>query len=165
MAPRQAPAAGEAAPASSLSPAVATAPLSVLLVDDDPLIQAGTAAMLEDLGHRVAIAASGTAALEMLDSERVELVVTDFAMPGMNGLELVRQLRPRRPDLPLILATGYAELPEGESLSLLRLSKPYRQEDLSAAIARAVGPLPPLAPAPCSGRDGPRPPRVEASGA
>ncbi|MBV1799150.1 response regulator [Siccirubricoccus sp. G192] len=125
-------------PAPPAVEAVATRPLHILLVDDDPLIQAGTAAMLEDLGHHVLVAASGAAALETLAREPCELLVTDFAMPGMTGLELAQEVRRRWPGLPMILATGFAELLPGEGDDLPRLAKPYRQEDLAATIAQVM---------------------------
>ena len=137
-----APDAGEGAPPGDAFlpvPAGPMEPLAILLVDDDPLIQAGTAAMLEDLGHHVTVAGTGLAALEALSTvSGFALMVTDFAMPGMNGLELARRAQALRPGLPVLLASGYAELPEGEAPDLVRLSKPYRQEELAAAIARAL---------------------------
>jgi signal transduction histidine kinase len=114
-------------------------PSRVLIVDDDPLIVASTAAILEDLGHEVIEASSGPHALETLRGDaNVDLVITDHAMPGMTGSELARQIRKAWPTLPIILATGYAELPNGEEPGLPRLSKPYRQEDLAAQIAQVV---------------------------
>ena len=97
------------------------------MVDDDPLVAASTAAMLEDLGHPVIEALSGARALDMLRlGAKVDVVVTDHAMPGMTGTELARQIRQHWPSLPIILATGYAELPNGEDPGLPRLAKPYR---------------------------------------
>jgi CheY-like chemotaxis protein len=94
-----------------------------------------TAAMLEDLGHRVLTAADADEALEILAAETVDLVITDYAMPGVNGLELARSIRERWPEVTVMLATGYAELPEGDgSDGLMRLSKPYLQSDLARAI-------------------------------
>jgi CheY-like chemotaxis protein len=114
-------------------------PCRVLVVDDDPLVVASTAAMLEDVGHVVIEALSGTRALELLRQDAsVDVVVTDHAMPGMTGAELARQISQNWPQLPVILATGYAELPNGENPGLPRLSKPYRQEELSALIAKVV---------------------------
>lgn len=90
-------------------------PCRVLVVDDDPLVTASTAAMLEDLGHSVIEALSGPRALDMLRlGANVDVVITDHAMPGMTGTELARQIRQVWPRLPIILATGYAELPNGE---------------------------------------------------
>jgi CheY-like chemotaxis protein len=111
----------------------------VLVVDDDPLVVASTAAMLEDLGHIVVEAFSGARALDMLKlGTNVDVVVTDHAMPGMTGAELARQIRQIWPDLPVILASGYAELPNAEDPGLPRLSKPFRQDELSGQIVKAV---------------------------
>jgi CheY-like chemotaxis protein len=112
----------------------------ILVVDDDPLIGSATVAMLEDLGHVVVETTSGTRALEALRiGPMVDLVITDQAMPGMTGTQLSRQIRRIWPDLPIILATGYADLPNGEDPGLPRLSKPYQQEELTAMIARVLG--------------------------
>jgi PAS domain S-box-containing protein len=111
-------------------------PLSILAVDDDALILVNTAAMLEDLGHEVTIAYSGREALAALAKmARVDLVVTDHAMPGMTGTQLVEEIRRSHPDLPVLLATGYAELPNGESSKVPRLNKPFLQAHLAQAIA------------------------------
>jgi CheY-like chemotaxis protein len=66
------------------------------------------------------------------------VVITDHAMPGMTGTELARQIRQTWPGLPVVLATGYAELPNGEDPGLPRLSKPYVQEELAALIDKVV---------------------------
>ena len=111
----------------------------VLLVDDDALITASTAAILEDLGHQVIEASSGANALEALRSgAQIDLVITDHAMPSMTGTELARQIRQAWPNLPIILASGYADLPGGEEAWLPRLAKPYRLNDLAAHIAKLV---------------------------
>jgi signal transduction histidine kinase/DNA-binding response OmpR family regulator len=103
----------------------------ILFVDDDPLIAMSTMEMLEDLGHRVIGANSGQHALDILRSgQPIDLMVTDHMMPGMTGLELVAASREVRPSLPVLLATGYAELPEGTQLNLPRLAKPYHQDQL-----------------------------------
>jgi signal transduction histidine kinase len=112
--------------------------LRVLLVDDDQLIAMATTDMLEELGHSVLAASSGQAALELLlGTTDIDLVVTDQAMPGMTGSELARQIRLRWPDLPVILATGYADLPAEDAAGWPRLSKPYQRVELAAAIAHA----------------------------
>jgi PAS domain S-box-containing protein len=113
--------------------------LTVLAVDDDALVLMNTAAMLEDLGHRVVEAHSGRKALEMLKGdEAIDLVITDQAMPGITGLELAEAIRSERPGLPVLLATGYAELPEGLQSELPRLSKPFGQRELQAAVKAAT---------------------------
>jgi CheY-like chemotaxis protein len=120
---------------TQLAPSLPRRRHSVLLVDDDPLVRMGTVDMLEDLGHMVVEAGSAAEALTMLQAgTQVDLVITDQAMPGMRGTELAAQLKQKHPELPIILATGYAELPNGENPELARLSKPFRQDDLAAVI-------------------------------
>ncbi|WP_075292949.1 response regulator [Pararhizobium arenae] len=115
-------------------------PLSVLVVDDDALVCMGTTAMLEDLGHAALEASSASRALELLASgQKFDLVITDHAMPGMTGAELSRVIFTSFPELPVILASGYAELPDGHGLTgLLRMTKPFTQEQLQATIQRAL---------------------------
>jgi PAS domain S-box-containing protein len=113
--------------------------LCVLAVDDDSLVLANVTAMLEDLGHKVIAAGSGARAIKELESTpAIDLVITDQAMPAMTGIQLIEILRARRPTLPVILATGYAELPEGVSASIGRLAKPFTQRALAAALAAAA---------------------------
>ena len=115
------------------------APATVLLVDDDALIAMSTSMMLEDLGHRVIEANSGPSALEILKSPAdVDVLLTDQAMPGMTGLELARHARKLRPNLPILLATGYAELPEAPAMNLPRLTKPFDQKQLASELARVL---------------------------
>jgi len=111
----------------------------VLVVDDDPIVAIGTVAMLEDLGHVATEVPSGEAAWQLLCSEAViDLVITDHAMPGMTGTELAARIQRNWPELPIVIASGYAELPGDGDLGLPRLSKPYRQQDLAAVLARLV---------------------------
>jgi signal transduction histidine kinase len=112
--------------------------LSILTVDDDDLVRSTTVEMLEALGYEVEAARSGTEALQMLERRCVDLVITDHAMPQMTGAQLAVKLRERWPDLPVIMATGYAELPAGMQLDLPRLAKPYSQQSLAEAVASAV---------------------------
>ena len=93
----------------------------------------------EDLGHQVIGVASGTQALAVFDSGRaVDLVITDMAMPHMNGAQLAQSIRLLKPDLPIVLATGYAERLEGIVSDLPRLSKPFTQLNLVEVIAVAM---------------------------
>jgi CheY-like chemotaxis protein len=102
--------------------------------------------MLKDLGHQVLEAHSGSKALEILRAgASVDLVVSDEAMPNMRGTQLAVAIRDAWPDLPIILATGYAELPKASEVVLPLLRKPYSQQDLAAAIARAIGAVAPPA--------------------
>jgi CheY-like chemotaxis protein len=93
------------------------------------------ASMLESLGHQVLMASSGRKALTILQGDsKIDLVITDHAMPQMTGGELADQIRDLRPNLPVIFATGYAELPNPEESGLPRLCKPYRLEDLTSLM-------------------------------
>lgn len=113
--------------------------LKILMVDDDALIAMSSVDMLEDLGHDVVEASSGMQALEILARDPTfDLLVTDFSMPGMNGAELSRKARELLPTLPILIATGYADLPEGTDLEITRLGKPYTQEQLASEIAKAL---------------------------
>ncbi|WP_240791185.1 ATP-binding protein [Roseomonas sp. AR75] len=131
---------GEARVAAPLAEAGAAAVprRRVLLVDDDRLVLASTAAMLEDIGHAVVEADSGPAALTKLEGQQVDLVLADYGMPGMTGIALAAEIRRRWPALPVILATGYGELPAGAPSDLATLSKPFSQQALGAAIAAAL---------------------------
>jgi signal transduction histidine kinase len=114
--------------------------LTLLFVDDDFLISLSTAALLEDLGHDVIKASSGPAALDVLNSGKpIDLLITDYAMPGMTGVQLAEAARKLRPDLPILLATGYADLPARAKIELPRLSKPYQQNQLAERITSLVG--------------------------
>jgi signal transduction histidine kinase/ActR/RegA family two-component response regulator len=108
----------------------------ILFVDDDPLIAGSTVALLEDLGHEVIEVHSAREALQLLESGlRTDLLITDHAMPGMTGIELVSEVRRRRPQLPILLATGFAELEGSKDVDVPRLAKPYTQDQLATAIA------------------------------
>jgi signal transduction histidine kinase/CheY-like chemotaxis protein len=112
----------------------------ILFVDDDPLIAMSTTEMLEDLGHHVIGASSGLHALDIIRSEQpIDLMMTDHVMPGMTGIELAAASRQVRPSLPILLATGYAELPDGTQLDLPRLAKPYHQEQLRDRLDQLLG--------------------------
>ncbi len=113
--------------------------ITILVVDDDALIAMSTVDMLEDLGHDVIEANSGDRALEILRGDlAVDLLVTDYAMPRMNGAQLAAAARQVRPELPVLLATGYAELPAGSGAGLPRISKPYQQNQLAAEIVKVL---------------------------
>ncbi len=111
--------------------------LLVLAVDDDALIQMSTVAMLEELGHRVLEATNGAEALEILcQNPAIDMVLTDFAMPEMTGRDLAIAVARDRPGLPVILATGYAELPPGEKIDVRLLPKPFGLTELARALKR-----------------------------
>jgi CheY-like chemotaxis protein len=114
-------------------------PLRILVVDDDPLVLSSTHLLLEDLGHQVLNASSGGQALALLGSRSdIDLVISDHAMPSMTGAELAQSIHTTVPGLPVIIASGFAQLsgriPEG----LIRLAKPFNQTDLTLAIRSAI---------------------------
>jgi signal transduction histidine kinase/ActR/RegA family two-component response regulator len=123
-----------------VEPAPNVASCKVLVVDDDVLVITGTAAMIEDLGHIPIEAHSAAEALAKLASGlEVDVVMTDHAMPGMTGLQLAARIQEKYAGLPVILATGYAELPgEPAQLGLLRLAKPCSQYEIAVAIQTAL---------------------------
>jgi CheY-like chemotaxis protein len=112
-----------------------TDPLVTLAVDDDPLVLENTAAMLIELGHKVLQAHSGAEALSLLDERTVDLIVTDYATPGMTGEELTKHILATQPDLPVLMVSGYASLPEGTGTSAPKLGKPFKERELARAIA------------------------------
>jgi PAS domain S-box-containing protein len=113
-----------------------SASLKILAVDDDGLVLFNTLAMLEDLGHVALEAHSGPEALDILEKTPVDLVITDQAMPQMSGMQLIAAIKERWPDLPVILATGYAELPAGAAQGMPKLAKPFSETDLASTIAK-----------------------------
>ena len=137
--PKNAPAQAAAEPFVPARVAAASRPVKVLAVDDDALVLLNTAAMLEDMGHTVVTSSSGEEALRLMGEGEFGLLVTDQGMPGMTGLQLLDRARRTRPDLPVILATGYAELPQGAPTTFVRLSKPFFQNQLADAVAEAIG--------------------------
>lgn len=112
----------------------------LLFVDDDFLISLSTTSLLQDLGHTVVTASSGAEALEVLRAgEPIDMMITDYAMPGMTGLQLAEEARALRPGLPILLATGYADLPTRSGFELPRLNKPYQQTQLAEQIQGLLG--------------------------
>jgi PAS domain S-box-containing protein len=124
--------------ADAAEPKVPARRLRVLAVDDDALVLLNTTAMLEDLGHSAVEAVSAAAALGILQKEAVDLVITDQSMPRMTGLQLYDAIKELWPDLPVLIATGYAELPGEAPKALVTLNKPFTQRDLDAAIVRIL---------------------------
>jgi Response regulator containing CheY-like receiver domain and AraC-type DNA-binding domain len=113
---------------------------AVLVVDDDVLVNIGTVDMIQDMGLQALEAYSGKEALDLLaENAAVRVLITDYSMPGMNGIELAGKALALRPDLHVVLATGYGELPGGEVCDLPRLSKPLQPADLEACLQQALG--------------------------
>jgi PAS domain S-box-containing protein len=114
--------------------------LVILVVDDDQLVLTNTKAMLEDFGHTVVDVISGPAALEAIrKTPHVDLVITDQAMPQMTGMQLAAAIRVDWPNLPILLVSGYAELPSKTAFELPKLAKPFSLDDLEGAVASTIG--------------------------
>jgi PAS domain S-box-containing protein len=114
-------------------------PLVVLAVDDDGLVLTNTVAMLDDLGHTGIAASSGKEALEILrQQDSVDLVITDYAMPQMTGLQLADAIKREWPELPVIIATGFAEMASEAQSILPKLAKPFTEADLVKELERIV---------------------------
>ena len=113
---------------------------TILLVDDDALVRATEAEILASLGYRVVQAANGEAALKVLDRRAdIDALVVDFGMPGMNGGEVARQALARRPGIPLLFVTGFADraaLSQVPDANIL--PKPFRRSELAAKLAGAL---------------------------
>lgn len=109
---------------------------TILLVDDDPRVREVTALTLDALGYQVREAESGAQALSKLDGE-IDLLLADFAMPGMNGAELAQIARQRYPALPVVFVTGYAELGGLDADEAFIVQKPYRSEELAEKLQYA----------------------------
>lgn len=114
---------------------------SILVIDDDAHVRHMLTAMLEALGHRPIEAANGETGLALLESTQPDLLIVDFAMPGMNGAEVARHARARRSDLPIMFASGFSDTAAivaavGEDAVLLR--KPFRMDELQALLTRLL---------------------------
>jgi CheY-like chemotaxis protein len=120
----------------------AAAPTSVrvLLVDDEVAVREVIAHSLRELGHDVVEAGSGGAALEIIANDpSLDVALLDFAMPGMNGAELARQIRARHPKLCVLFVTGYAETDAlADIADECIIKKPLRQADLARKLNAAL---------------------------
>jgi CheY-like chemotaxis protein len=111
----------------------------ILVVDDDPLVRVSATALLDDIGYDVLDADGGMRALELIAAHPdIGLVLTDQVMPEMTGIQLINAIHELRPELPVILATGYAELSSPLPAHTRRLAKPFRPGELLECIAAAL---------------------------
>lgn len=115
---------------------------SILLVDDDPSLRELLGDLLESKGYRTVAAADGRQAIEQLEKERFQLVLTDLRMPGMGGERLVEECLSRWPGVPVVVLTAYGSIED--ALELIRrgvydyIPKPHKEKDLLLRIARAL---------------------------
>ncbi|MGY3450327.1 PAS domain-containing protein [Bradyrhizobium sp. USDA 4353] len=114
---------------------------TILIVDDDPDLRGVLIASLEELGYLVLEAEDGHQGLAMIDHRVPDLLMVDFAMPGMSGAQVAKAARQRRPDLPIVFASGYADTGaiERAAVDAAVLRKPFRVDELQAVLAEALG--------------------------
>jgi signal transduction histidine kinase/ActR/RegA family two-component response regulator len=119
----------------------ATQRARILVVDDDDDVRQVAAALIEEIGYEVMAVGSGEAALQALSGGGFAMLVTDVVMPGMSGVDLARQVRALQPRLPILFASGYADVQTfGEELTDESvLKKPYRIAEVAARIADMLG--------------------------
>ncbi|KGF79220.1 histidine kinase [Massilia sp. JS1662] len=113
----------------------------ILIVEDDDSVRASMVSSLEALGYQVAQAPDGESGLVMLHEGKPDLVITDYLMPGMTGAELMRHARSAFPNLPMIIATGYADMHAIEQVlgGDILLHKPFQLSELASSVEQALG--------------------------
>ncbi|WP_332640967.1 response regulator [Brevundimonas sp.] len=138
--PLTAPAAAAPEPAADREAPVRSERERVLVIDDDEGVRQFIVDSLEGSGYAVVATASGADGLKSLRETAPDLIIVDYAMPGMNGVEVVTEARRHLPSLPIILATGYADMAAVDTVMdpgrVLR--KPFRVDDLNAAVRAAL---------------------------
>jgi signal transduction histidine kinase/ActR/RegA family two-component response regulator len=114
--------------------------LTILLIDDDNAVREVTRAILHELGYRVLEAGSGGAALDLIEREpKIDLMIADFAMPGMNGAEVARLAQAKRPTLPVLFVTGFADRTALAGIGEAQIiSKPFIDDELAKKVRLAV---------------------------
>ena len=112
----------------------------ILLLDDDEAVRDITASMLRELGYLVLAVGSGGAALDLLErNDSVDLALLDYAMPGMNGVEVAKQIHSRFPSLPILFITGYADKSAlGEIGDARIIKKPFVTDELANKVRAAL---------------------------
>jgi CheY-like chemotaxis protein len=110
--------------------------VNILVVDDDRLVRRFMTESLRTLGYQVADAADGQSAVDLLKETAFDLLIVDFAMPGMNGAEVARLARSLRPALRILIVSGYADSTALQTAvgNAPQLRKPFNTADLQAAV-------------------------------
>jgi len=120
-------------------PAVAPSGRTVLVIDDEDLVRDVVARMIEDLGYTVVTAADGAAGLDVVERQPIDAVLVDLTMPRMSGADVIAALRARRPELPIVLFTGYDRDGKGPVHADAYLPKPFRIEALEQTLFKLLG--------------------------
>lgn len=137
---RTASASEDAEPAPSAHLPAARQAARILIVEDDDFVRESMVSSLEALGHTVRQAPDGEAGLRALHDERPDLLITDYLMPGMTGAELMQRTRAMFPGLPMIIATGYADMKAIEQVIRddVVLRKPFQLAELAVSVGQAL---------------------------
>ena len=106
---------------------------AILFVDDHEVLARLSCEILEMQGYRAVSAYNASDALEKFDQENFDILVTDFRMEGMNGLELARKVRAKRPDVPIIIVTGYGPVDGGNDINAC-----LQKEELFPALLEKI---------------------------
>lgn len=119
----------------------------ILVVDDEPTVTRGCSRVLGDAGYQVDTAATGREGLDLAIARRFDLVLTDLRLPDLDGMELVRLLRSKRPEVNVIVITGYGSVPSAVEAMKLGVAeyveKPFTPQEITDAIGRAIQAPPP----------------------
>jgi CheY-like chemotaxis protein len=131
---------GESAPAPAVFATADFGNADILIVDDDNGVREVTASMLRELGYKVHEAGSGGAALDLLDRvKKIDLMLVDFAMPGMSGADVVRQAHATKPFMPTLYITGFADRAALAGVSESHIiGKPFHQNELAHKVRVAL---------------------------
>jgi CheY-like chemotaxis protein len=117
-------------------------PANILLVDDNDDVREVTALLLRDSGYHVIAASSGSAALEVLGGDSaIDLLIVDFAMPGMSGVELLERARTKRPEIKAVFITGYVDHAKlgAKFANEVVVRKPFTMDQLALAARKVLG--------------------------
>jgi PAS domain S-box-containing protein len=120
-------------------PAVAPLPRTVLVVDDEDLVRDVVARMIQDLGYAALTASDGPSGIEMLDRQVIDAVLVDLTMPRMNGADVIAAMRAKKPELRIVLCTGFDRERRGPVKADAYLPKPFRMEALEATLTKLLG--------------------------
>jgi CheY-like chemotaxis protein len=110
----------------------------ILVVDDDEAVRETAVDLVESLGYRVASAANGTDALQLVMDDDIDAVMTDVMMPGMNGFQLAQRIRAVRPAMPVICVTGYSNVIDDRRCCNVLLQKPYHIATIAQTLAKVL---------------------------
>jgi CheY-like chemotaxis protein len=120
-------------------PVVVPVNQTVLVIDDEELVRDVVARMIEDLGYNALTACDGPSGIEMLDHQAIDAVLVDLTMPRMNGADVIAAMRVKKPELRIVLCTGYDRDRRGPVKADAYLPKPFRLDALQTTLTKLLG--------------------------